>query len=353
MTASLCVEEGPLSEAGLAAIARMYGRVDSRYATVDFCRRVFNGNPLGWSLHAFIRAEDTEVGHYAVVPVRIRARGGLMLSGKGEALFLEDTHRNQTIESPDGSVPAGIALMRAVHARALARGVQVLHNITSREIGMLQRMEGFRLVRFHRDQHHALLDVTRFPFLHGTPWRRAGGEALAAGQWALHRMAALGPSLHRKVAVDVDAPEALAILLRTVQRDPADPDHWTVSRDQETLQWQWGLERFEVLTTRSDPDAMAVVTRGSSREMLYWNNPHEDPVVAGAFLNVILARARSDGAAIVSVGHDLVASSASLGRGLRKLGFLRWPFPGELYVRSSDPFFLDPKNLMFDRMFNL
>ena len=137
----LRVTRGPLPDEALDAVGTTYGTVDRRYASRGFCREMFNGNPFGYSWHAFIHDGKTAVGHYAVIPVRARAGESIVTAGRGEALFLEETCRAARLEGADGPTPAGIALMAAVHERALAEGAQILHNRTSPEIGMIQRMQ--------------------------------------------------------------------------------------------------------------------------------------------------------------------------------------------------------------------
>src|SRR5262245_32218452 len=90
MPLSIVLERGPISDESLDAIGATYGTVDRRYADREFCRIVFNENPSGYSYHAFVKDGDRVVGHYAVIPIRTRARGVLVTSGKGEALFLDE-----------------------------------------------------------------------------------------------------------------------------------------------------------------------------------------------------------------------------------------------------------------------
>ena len=63
---------GPLDEEQLGWITSLYGPVDPKYASLDFVRYQFVGNPYGWSAHAFALTEDGPVAHVGVVPFRAR-----------------------------------------------------------------------------------------------------------------------------------------------------------------------------------------------------------------------------------------------------------------------------------------
>ena len=126
MPPRLLLEHGPLGPDRLDAIAATYGTVDPRYASRAFCELIFNGNPYGFSWHAFIVDGDRVVGHYAVIPMRVCSDHQTVLSGKGEALFLAEDHRAGTVETDSGMLPAGLALMNALHDHALADGAILL-----------------------------------------------------------------------------------------------------------------------------------------------------------------------------------------------------------------------------------
>src|SRR5262245_35718046 len=162
MPLSIVLERGPVADDSLDAIAATYGTVDRRYADREFCRIVFNENPNGYSYHAFVRDGKSVVGHYAVIPIRTRARGALVTSGKGEALFLDEAHRRSAVATPEGGeMPAAMALMRLVHQRALEDGLAVIHNITSPEIGVIERLLGFRPLAVRLDQVHFLATLPK------------------------------------------------------------------------------------------------------------------------------------------------------------------------------------------------
>src|SRR5512140_1315995 len=110
---ALQLVQGPIGEAELAAIGRTYGKVDARYQSAGFCRTLFNENPFGYSWHAFVLDAGVPVGHYAVIPIRVTDRGRRIVSGKGEALYLAETHRATLVEGDHGPMPAGVALMQS------------------------------------------------------------------------------------------------------------------------------------------------------------------------------------------------------------------------------------------------
>jgi hypothetical protein len=347
---SISLMRGPLSDEGLAAIAATYGSVDRRYADRDFCRVAFNENPCGYSFHAFVRDGDAVVGHYALIPMRTRARGATVISGKAEGLFLAESHRRSVVPTPEGNIPTALAMMEAVHERALADGLAVIHAITSPAIGMMQRMTGLRELTVSFDQRVFLIAPPR----HGT-YRAAGAQLMSVAQRALLTGVRAGLRLKGAPAVEVNPPEhAERHLAALAATNPAASDTWAVSRDIETLRWLRSLGRLDVVSVAGRPDHFAVVSTGSSRELLLWNVPGGAIRSGLAIACALLTHAIQGGASVVTANPELAAAGgASLGFALRILAFLRRRTPIVIYARSADPFYLQSANVGFSRVFNL
>jgi len=352
-TAPLRLElrRGPLEAAALEAIARTYGTVDPRYANAAFADTIFNRNPYGFSWHALAWEGERVVGHYAVIPMRARGGGASFLSGKGEALFLEESCRARTARVGDLEAPAGIALMNALHAHALADGAAVLHNITSAEIGMIQRMDGFRVARSRRPQAHFLVAPGALRQLNERPAQAALARALAAVQRgalaaARARVAAGGP---RAIACGTgDDAAALA----TFSRTPPPAEGWSIDRDGATLRWLRAMDRLAVVRLAERPDAFVIANTGRARELLHASLPPDAPGAALALLTRLVADAVRGRAWTFSVPAASDAGRA-LGAAARVLCFRARTLEQLVYVKAAPGFPLRPEALAYDRLFNL
>jgi len=131
----VAVERGPLPEERLRAVAELYGRADPKYRSLDYPRHQLERNPYGWSLHAFALADGEPVGHCCVIPVPARTGGRELLSGKVEALYVEERHRDAHV---------ALALPCALYTAAEESGIDVLHAFAEEELGVLHRLLGFR-----------------------------------------------------------------------------------------------------------------------------------------------------------------------------------------------------------------
>lgn len=351
MTLAIEVRRGPLAPDDLDVVGRTYGTVDRRYAARAFCEAVFNRNPFGYAWHAFVRDGDRAVGHYAVIPMRARAGDVRFTLGKGEALFLEEACRTRDAALGGSTVPAGLALMKALHDHALRDGADVLANVTSAEIGMMQRMDGFRAVRVERPQIHYLVSPGRLRRLRGSAARAWGARGLAG----LQRIAlvaarlALARGPRAVVHSEADDAEPLAAFSRA---DPA-PRGWSVARDLETLRWLRGLGRLEVVSVAGRPAHFAVANTGNAREVLHWTVPAAD---AGGALAVLAALARSairDRAWILSAPAAADDAGLALRRAGRMLCFRRRGVELTVYVKSARADLPGRAPLVFTRMFNL
>ncbi|HVH41754.1 MAG TPA: hypothetical protein VM925_05405 [Labilithrix sp.] len=123
------VVKGPLTDDALVPICKLYGRQDRRYAGLEFSRRVFNENVGGFSYHACAYDGEVLVGHYAVVPVPIVLHRERRLSGKGEALFVDDAYRKHTVDFDGVQTRISQAMIAAAH-RASVEEFDLVHVFT-------------------------------------------------------------------------------------------------------------------------------------------------------------------------------------------------------------------------------
>ena len=117
--------KGPLTEQQLEALARLYGTVDAKYASLTHCDQLFHRNPFGPTLHAFAQEGERYVGHYSLIPYDLVVDGRKVKAAKGEALYIEPDSRRTTVEGR----PASEALMLAAMQLAREEGIKVLYAI--------------------------------------------------------------------------------------------------------------------------------------------------------------------------------------------------------------------------------
>ena len=352
MPLELAVRRGPLADADLDAIAATYGAVDPRYARRDFLRLLFNENPSGYSYHAFVRDGARPVGHYAIIPVRVRARGATVLSGKGEALFLDPAHRKSAVATPSGEALPGLAMLNSLHERALADGIALIHSITNPGVGMILRMRGFQLLRISLDQLQFLASPPRPTKLLS---RGQAARLLSLSQRGLHAAWRAILPLAAPPRVEADPPaHADFHMSELAATDAAGGDSWTISRDRETLEWMKRLGRLQFVSIAGRPEHFAAMVRGHTREMLLWRIPPGDRRAGLAVLSRLVADSLREGARTISVPRRLVQKSGpALAFAVRALGFLPRRDSLSIYIKASDEFYREGGSLEFSRLFNL
>jgi hypothetical protein len=351
MALALSVVRGPLPDRDLDAIAATYGARDPRYAKRAFLATLFNENPFEFSVHAFVRDASEVVGHYAVIPMRVRAHGATVTSGKGEALFLAESHRKTAVATASGEALPGIAMLDAVHERALAEGIAFIHSITNPGVGMLLRMRGFKAIRLVQDELRFLPTAAPGQRL----WSRANAwRAAWAGQRFLLAVARVCLRANAGPEVEIDSPDHADFHLEALAAAAPDGAVWSISHDLETLRWMRRLGRLQFVSIAGQPKKLACVTTGHTRQLLLWNVPAEDRRAGLSVACALLAAGVRDRARSVSVPRPFAsAAGPSLGSAIKTLGFFARKEPITLYVKSRDPYYLEAGNVAFDRLFNL
>jgi hypothetical protein len=268
-------------------------------------------------------------------------------------LFLREAYRSSPIECDAGTLPAGIALMNLLHQRALDDGVTVIHNISSAEIGMIQRMSGFARLSVRRDQHHFLITPEQLRQLRGERARVAAKALMVVQRLRLAAAAALLRAVRAPRVRFVPPGEDAAPLAALVTSGTLDGETWSMSRDLETLHWLRRLDRLQIVALIRAPNQFAVLSKGHTRELLYWNISTDNWMGGLAVVCALAGEAVRERAWIVSVPRRMIDDGGALRFATRALGFYRRAFEQIIYVKSHDPFYLDAGHLRFDRRFNL
>ena len=351
---------GPLEESNTLAVSGLYGAFNVKYRDPTFCRRLFNENPNGAGVHAFVVDDSGDVvGHYGIVPMAIRVRGDCRLSGKGEAFVVRSDCRETTIQvSDDPPMPIGIAMPLHLYPFAAQHGLEPVHMMAPADVAPLHRMSGCRSVALGQRRVGTVLRPGEL-----NPERSGGMPAallraiwtgLANTSMLLSRLAlaAAGSSGRWRASV------ATRQQFERVVADLPAVAGWGLEVDVPSLEWQSRLSGLEWIELGDGEGYALVCARaGESRAM---EVVHLRPRGPGAgplrqLLAAAILHAWSRGSVLFAVSDralageearsDLLAASRSLGLRDRR----QQP---SMLVYTRDPYFLDPANLTFTPFFH-
>jgi hypothetical protein len=351
--------DGPLDTPLLESIAGLYGRFNDRYANVDFTRRLFNENPGGAALHAFVFEDGLAVGHYAILPMAIAVDGTRRRSGKGEAFVVHPDYRNGVV-AVAGRPPIlpALALPLHLYRHALDRGLDPIHMIAERDVGAIHRMVGcrpldkmYRQARFVLDAHALAAGV-----------KTVSGRAMAAALPAAQRVAfeaARAFAFGAEVRVWSGAELARERLERIAAHVPS-VRGWTLAIDAPTLSWLADIGELRVFAVDEAMEDYVVSLwprSGSVRtvEVLLLRRSGRHARAVEGLLAAVVTNARRAGAAFV-YASELAAWTDDDARALRSaarhLAFLERHRSASMLVRSDDVYFHDPDHLRFSPLFH-
>lgn len=341
------VIEGPIGSELLQHFCVLYGRnVDSRYADLDFTRRVFNGNPAGRSYHVFAFEGGEVIGCYAVIPMKVVAHGRKVLAGKGEALYVGERHR-----------AAALFLMQHGVSFAMERGMELQFGLTQDRLKGILHKIGFEALpgvvdhrfRLLHPRHVRQLTVSRIHFV--------AAQALTAAQ-ATIGTAVAGLLLGLRVSIQVNRAEHLSSVFTAISAAyPPLDRQWSVSTDEDSLRWWNNIGCLDVLSVDGKADEFVAVTRGArgaNAEIIRWNVRQGGLARTLRILQFVIDKANQEGAAAISIGpYADMSGKRSLQIAASLLGFVRRRAQRTIYVKATDPFFLDPRNLDYNWLFSI
>ena len=360
LSVEITIIKGPLGEDLLQAIARMYGSHDKKYGSLSFCRTVFNENPSGFSFHAFAKDADKIVGHYAVIPVEICARGETELSAKGEALFLEKDHRSVSIVNGGKDTPLGIGLVARLYDFALQQDIKVIHVIADSSIGVIHRMAGCT---------RRIVEQTKSVFI--LDGKISGGPDDSSGRvWALRAIFSFQHILlsffrllsllcRRSVVLhgkEVDGSETFFERMCNCNGGQSEGETWTIAKNKANLLWFFRTGLLEVARTDGSAGEYVVTRRntepGSDVEIVDYGVSHGPGLAIIKLLCVVITRAKKEKAGrVVCYSSSSNDKSHRLMLFMRLFGFVSKKEERSVYLRSTDHFFLDAKNIVFTPFF--
>ena len=339
--------EGPIGTELLGHICNLYGRNwDSRYTDLEFTRRVFNGNPAGRSYHVFAFEGGEVIGCYAVIPMKVAARGRTLWAGKGEALYVREQHR-----------AAGLFLMQRGVSFATERGLELQFGLTHHRLeGILQKL-GFEALpavlnhRFRLLRPHDVRQLTVSRIL------------LVAAQVLNAAQATVGTVVARllprsRISIQVNRAENLNSVFSAISgAKPPGNGHWSIAIDEGSLRWWNNIGCLDVLSVDGRAGEFVAVTRGArgaSAEIIRWNVRQGDLRRALHILQFVIDKATKEGAAAISIGPDTdMSEKRNLQIAASLLGFVPLRARRTIYVKAADSFFLNPRHLDFNWLFSI
>ena len=344
-TLEIRLSKGPLHRERLAVIADLYGRADSKYASVDFCEHQFNHNPSGYSFHSFAHDGDRVVGVHNLIPIAGTARGELIRSAKAEAVFVDDDYRRSMIPEGDAMIPLFLATSRRLYQFGMEHGIQVIHMMGA--AGLLFRFTGAKELK--------LDDVSSTFLLSGMPGsqlRTAATGALALGQRIIDTAAAAPAALAPR-AQTVDAHAAGSAALESfVRARLRDTRRWSLDQNAANLAWYSGTGLLRVSTCER---ASALLRwnsgPGEGVEILAWSDVGSSFLERHALLHHIIGTARAAKAVRILVWESSLAARSRLSSLLAWFGFARVRRTRNFYVKADDPYFLKAENVEFTPFF--
>jgi hypothetical protein len=319
------VLRSPLPDRELAAIARLYGAADPKYADATFLRHLYDAAPYGGGIHAFARAGDDYVGHVSVIPLPASVEGQRIASGKYEAFAVAASTRAAVT---DDGIPVAVALLASVTAAAEAHGIHLLHGVTNDQIGMLLRLSGCRRVSLDMRAFSGVIDAQTLDD-RVTGWRRYALRAAAAFGGVASAVARGGARVlygARAELVDAVATDAAAITTSA--------DAWTVDP---TECWDWirRVGDLRVLAIRGRKPSRILVrparSAGDDLHVVGWASGGTDAV--SAVIGLACARRVGARPRALQVLCWQSERAPTVARACRLLGFVPRP-AGAVYVRT-------------------
>jgi len=351
---------GRLPDSRILAISSLYGAHNAKYRHLEFCKRLFNENPKGTGVHAFVTNSTGEaVGHYGIVPLAIRARGDRRLSGKGEAFVVRADSRDAAVQvGGESPLSIGMAMPLHLYPFAIEHGLDPVHMLAPADVAPLHRMSGCRSVALWQRRVGIVLQPDQIVAGPAGDIPRGLVRVLAPGavatSVALSHLALAAAGAARNWGVSTPTREQLARAAAGVHSDSG----WGLDVTPALLEWQSGFSELEWLELGGGAgDALLCASAGEGRAMEVMQlRPRESG--AGPLrrlLAAVILRARSRGSVLLACSDHAIQGDgprAELLAAARSLGLRdRRQLPAML-VYTRDPYFQDPANLQFTPFFH-
>ena len=347
MAINIKIVDGPVNRDILQSIADTYGKTNSRFRSLDFNDKFFNKNAAGPSYHALIYDDKKVVGHLAVLPLYIIDRSQLVLSGKGEALYIEEEYRKETING----IPCALALLSKIHSYAFTKKIVLQHNLAANDVGALYRLNGFKLLlvdrqffRFFLQKKSYKNDIVKF----------IGFQVTKIYQYILQKLSRGFAQILGKSVVNISPPNEISTdKILTDFTMQASNEKWTISLDENSLNWRKSIGLLKIFYDKSNADSYLIVTTGKVWEILHWNLTWKDSKFALQVINDIIEQAENENAREVIVDKKQLSEvSGVLKFALIITGFISRSFRTKIFVKSDNKYYCKSENIEFNNLFH-
>ena len=293
-----------------------------------------------------IYKERQIVGHYAIIPIRLIMNEKSIISGKGEALYVDSKIRKERIEN----MSAGIAIMEKLHTFALSNGVEIIHNITRPEIGITQQFMGFKKNFFKQKKYFFVLKVAQ----NDSNVLRLSKYFASLIQNIYYFILLLFHS-HNSSVIEINNMDSMPkIFLLMRQRMDSFQDKIYVSRDDEMLYWQAGLGRLNIFSLKKNPNAYITTTVTKKRmdilDFDIGSLSHKNKI---SLLKKLLCYSKENNLEYITLNSNQVAENfSSVWYYILRAPLIRKSIKTYIYTKNNSSI-RSEINIHFDTLFNL
>lgn len=350
----------PLEESLIQDISTLYGEFNPKYRDAKVCHRVFNENPHGGGVHAFVVNDRGErIGHYGIVPMAIRMAGQRRISGKGEAFVVRPDCRDAVVQiGGDPPLAISLALTLSLYPFAADHRLYPIHMLAPPEVAPLHRLSGCRTITLSQQRYGVLLRPDGAPSGSRTGWRESLlqplvlGRAAALRSWAAVVGLGSGPSSRWTAG-----PARAEHFERVVETWSVGPG-WGLDLDVPTLQWFASWSSLDWIQLSDGAGHALVCSRsgnGQGLEVMHLHTEQPGVESLARLLAAVLIHAYRTGRVGVGCSDHAVRSDAArsdLARAARLLGLRARDRQPRFLVYTHEPESPMPHDLEFSPIFH-
>ncbi|MBF0358736.1 MAG: hypothetical protein HQL70_09010 [Magnetococcales bacterium] len=355
MTIRIETMKGPLSDAKLQGICETFGNHDHRFAQIELNRNFFNENPAGYSIHSFAMDGDRAIGHYSIIPIKVIHKDRELLSGKGEALYLDPIYRNGTVKVDNKKVHIAVEMMNQTQILADQELLEPQHVITRKAVQRILRRLGSKIVEYNTPLLHFITNPFHENKQNKTLKQKLGVLGLFTIQRFLLFMVRLVFFWVEKPEISTTKNEFFAKNMAIYHKESCKiaKDKWLISRDMETMQWMHDSGLLDLFFFSDDPTAFVIIKKGHHPEVLFWAMEERRWGDYWAMLLKIIDHYSDSGPGmVISFPQEVYSNSRPLLRRFLYLcGFIPKPVKTLVALKSQDKDLGQKESVYFDRLF--
>lgn len=348
------IVKGPLSDVQLENVALLYGKVDKKYQSVEFCRYLFNDNPFGYSYHCFAVNDNFAVGHISLIPIYIDTPQKRVVSYKAEAFYIDEHYRSEWVIINNEEVPIGLALPRALYQYAKDIGCELIHLLADDEIGKIHIFAGCNLVPVPVKERFILLNYKEY-IKKETKFTKT----------LLYKLTYFIQSIIYNLSLTVinTVVSDLSYIQRVSGSEADLPelpvhDHyqWTISQTEEYYRWFYQSPYIKIYYSIKDPETYFIVKEGENpgraTEIIHVNiRESRIRTLSRVMYSIISIAKKNKSSCIVYKQFNHNQIPASLASTFSVFGFLQKRSVLNCYVKTEDVYYLFIENFVYNQLF--